>query len=70
LFSKQALFINFQIAQQIAARPAICVLRLAGTNCENHQKNYENFPERVEAPMAFATTLRRIWLLHIQRRGG
>jgi hypothetical protein len=45
LFSKHALFLNFQIAQQIAAKPAIYVLRLVGTNSGNHQKNWEKLPE-------------------------
>jgi hypothetical protein len=54
-FSKQALFLIFQIAQQIAAKPAIWVLRLVGTNCGNHQKNCEKLPGRVGELMAVAT---------------
>jgi hypothetical protein len=53
LFLKQALFLSFQIAQQIA----ICVLRLAGTKNGNHQKNWEKLPGRVGYLIALATTL-------------
>jgi hypothetical protein len=57
LFSKQALFLVFQMAQQIAAKPAICVLRLTGANWGNHQKNCEKLPGRVGELTAVATAL-------------
>jgi hypothetical protein len=55
--SKQALFLVFQMAQHIAAKPAIWVLRLTGANLGNHQKNWEKLPGRVGELTVVATAV-------------
>jgi hypothetical protein len=58
-FSKQTLLRDFQMAQQIAASPAIWILRLAEEYCGIHQKNWANDPGRVWAPAAVPTMLHK-----------
>jgi hypothetical protein len=57
LCSKQALFLNFQMAQQIAASPAIYSFLLARIKRGKHQKNFIKLPGLLDAPTDVATEL-------------